>query len=136
MTQADPLVSGAARKEAAEHWWWGHLFLWAGFESLAEIPLAAVIFVLFTIAFVPVLWAWRRWFRKAKDADDRFVRFHADQMDLLSTMLLVCSLCTCCIGFPVFLVPALFIVRAGRQRALSGEWWQFPLFGWIVRRPA
>lgn len=96
----------------------------------------AFVVIAFSVVAYPALWLWRRFVGTPRTRDQAFVAFHEAQMALLVNVYVGMGFLTCCIGFPVLLLPALLTLRAGRRGALRGEWWRIPLFGWVVRKPA
>ena len=127
-------IPAEVRKRAAEQWDWRELFFGGQAHEPADIPVFAVLFVVLSVLIWPLIWAWRRFVRKPSLPAEQFVVFHADQMWLLMNLYLALSLLTCCLGFPLFLLPALLVIRAGRRGAERGEWWRVPLVGWVLGR--
>ena len=128
------LIPEAARTAAAGLWSVVNIVIAFAIESLGA-PLSALMWLVVATCFMPVTYIWRRYMRKQMDADELFIAFHGDQMDILCNVLWVGTIASCGCGFPVLLLPAYFAMRAGKRAALRGECWTLPVFGWIVGKP-
>lgn len=128
------VIPEAARTAAAGQWSVVDIVVAFAIEGLGS-PLTALGWLVVATCFMPVTFIWRRYARKQMDADALFIAFHADQMDILCNVLWVGTILSCGCGFPVLLVPAYLVMRAGRRAAMRGECWTLPVFGWIAGKP-